>query len=176
MRSNDGEVVQRSTLSLEITADRTSGNCFALFQHNGTISGAVRRPVLAGVSRPGGDLVCEGLFHGPIHLPPQFTGSEGRTCPRRQRRADAGRVSELVAVVGSPLLQLAQQLFGNGAQAVVGQRTEYDDLVQTACQLWPEPLLCLLNGLRRLLFKHGFAASRKTQRRALPRQKPCAEV
>ena len=90
MRSNDGEVVQRSTLSLEITADRTSGNCFALFQHNGTISGAVRRPVLAGVSRPGGDLVCEGLFHGPIHLPPQFTGSVGRPCPRRQRRADAG--------------------------------------------------------------------------------------
>ena len=42
LRSNDGEVVQRSTLSLEITADRTSGNCFALFQHNGTISGAVR--------------------------------------------------------------------------------------------------------------------------------------
>ena len=61
-------------------------------------------------------------------------------------------------------------------QAVVGQRTEYDHLVQTACQLWPEPLFCLLNGLRRLLFKHGFAARCKAQRRALTRQKTCAEV
>ena len=85
-------------------------------------------------------------------------------------------VVQLVAAASGALLQLAQHFFGNGAQTVVGQRTEYDHLVQTACQLWPEPLFCFLNGLHRLLFKHGLAARRKTQRRALTRQKTCAEV
>ena len=53
---------------------------------------------------------------------------------------DPGRVGQLVAAAGSTLFQLAQQLFGDGAEALLLQRAEDDELIQTAHQLRPEPL------------------------------------
>ena len=85
-------------------------------------------------------------------------------------------MAQLIPAVGRPLFQLAQQLFGDGTQAVLGQRAEDDQLIQPPDQLRPEPLFRLFNGLRRLLFEHSLAARRKAQRRVLPRQKARAQI
>ena len=85
-------------------------------------------------------------------------------------------MAQLIPAVGRPLFQLAQQLFGDGTQAVLGQRAEDDQLIQPPDQLRPEPLFRLFNGLCRLLFEHGLAARRKAQRRVLPRQKARAQI
>ena len=97
-------------------------------------------------------------------------------CFCRQRRADPGRVGQLIAAAGSTLFQLAQQLFGDGAEALLLQRAEDDELIQTAHQLRPEPLFRLGNGGFRLLFKGGFASRPEAQRCALPGEESCAEV
>ena len=83
---------------------------------------------------------------------------------------------QLVAAAGRPRFQLAKQFFGDGAQAFLCQRAEHDHFVQTAHELWPEPLFRFFDGLRRLLFKHSLAARRKAQRSALPRQEARTEV
>ena len=83
---------------------------------------------------------------------------------------------QLIAAACCTLFQLAEQFFRNGAQAVIRQRTEHDHFIQTACQFWAEPLFRFLNGLRRLLFKHGFTARCKAQRSTLARQKARAKV
>ena len=85
-------------------------------------------------------------------------------------------MGELVAAAGRTLFQLAQQLFGDGAEALLLQRAEDDELIQTAHQLRPEPLLRLGNGGFRLLFKGSFASRPEAQRCALPGEESCAEV
>ena len=77
---------------------------------------------------------------------------------------------------GCPLFQLAQQLFGDGAEALLFQRAEDDELIQTAHQLRPEPLFRLGNGGFRLLFKGSFTSRPEAQRCALPGEESCAEV
>ena len=91
-------------------------------------------------------------------------------------RADPGRVGQLIAAAGSTLFQLAQQLFGDGAEALLLQRAEDDELIQTAHQLRPEPLFRLGNGGFRLLFKGASLPAPNAQRCALPGEESCAEV
>ena len=85
-------------------------------------------------------------------------------------------MGQLIAAAGRTGLQLAQQLFRNGAQTVFSQRAEHDDLIQPPDELRAEPLFCLCHGLLRLLFKGCLTPRRKTQRRALPGQKACTKV
>ena len=129
--------------------------------------------MLAGVGRAGGDLVGEGLFHGAVHLPPQLPGPIGRARPCGQHCPHPGRMGQLIPIAGGTGFQLAQQLLGDGTQAVLCKGTEHDELIQPPHQLGPEPLFGFLNGLGRLLLEHGLAARRKAQRGALPRQKAC---
>ena len=90
-----------------------------LFQHDCPIHRAVGGPVLASVGRAGGDLVGEGLFHSAVHLPPQLPGPIGRARPCGQHCPHPGRMGQLIPIAGGTDFQLAQQLLGDGTQAVL---------------------------------------------------------